>query len=77
MKTAGFPCRMLGCDEVFQVADQKSMVALNAASAARNAHEVGAHDYRHVMLSNEPWPRPYRAKTPRPVVVADPSRRPS
>ena len=68
---------MLGCDEVFKVADQKSMVELQAASAARTAHELGSHDYRHVMLTNEPWPRPYRAKAPRPTAVADTSERKS
>lgn len=75
MKTAGFPCRSIGCVEVFRVADQKSMDELRAASAARSAHELSSHDYHHVMLANDPWPRPYRAKKPVPKVDAGPAER--
>lgn len=53
MRTAGFPCRSLGCDRSFQVVDQRSMAALQAASTARSDHEVAAHDYHHVRLADE------------------------
>ncbi len=63
MRTAGFPCRLNGCDHVFQVADQNSMAELQAASAARTAHEVTAHSYHHVPLTETKF-NPYtRAKT--------------
>ena len=53
MRTAGFPCRLLGCDRAFQVVDQRSMTALAAASAARTEHEVSVHDYHHVRIADE------------------------
>lgn len=68
MRTAGFPCRSLGCDQVFQVLDQKSMVSLQTASAARTAHELGIHDYHHVELRSEPSRLPFQAVRPRPPV---------
>ncbi len=54
MRTAGFPCRLLGCDRAFQVVDQRSMDALKAASAARSDHEVAEHGYHHVRPADEP-----------------------
>jgi len=63
MRTAGFPCRLLGCGEVFTVADQNSMEALHAASALRTEHEERAHDYHHVKLANESWRTPYQRTT--------------
>ncbi len=75
MRTAGFPCRLLGCDQVFRVADQKSMDELRAASAARTAHELSSHDYHHVTLANDPWPRPFGVRTARPKADADPAGR--
>lgn len=62
MRTAGFPCRLLGCDEVFQVQDQNSMDALHAASAVRTAHEESAHDYHHVKLSTDAFRTPYMGR---------------
>ncbi len=59
MRSAGFPCRMVGCDRAFQVTDQTSMAALKAASAARVAHEIADHDYRHIPLAESPAPTPY------------------
>lgn len=54
MRTAGFPCRLLGCVRAFQVVDQSSMESLKAASAARTEHEVSEHDYHHVRPADEP-----------------------
>jgi hypothetical protein len=67
MRTAGFPCRLLGCDQVFQVADQNSMAELHAASAARSEHEVKDHAYHHVKLSDGSWRTPYQIRKPRPA----------
>jgi hypothetical protein len=53
MRAGGFPCRLVGCLESFQVLDQKSMASLHAASAARTDHEVARHDYHHVRLPDE------------------------
>lgn len=50
MRSSGFPCRFAGCERTFQVEDQSSMAALTAGSAARTAHEVAEHDYRHLPL---------------------------
>ena len=60
MRTAGFPCRVLECEHVVQVVDQRSMDALRAASAARTAHEATAHDYHHVNIVSEPSYTPYQ-----------------
>ena len=68
MRTAGFPCRLLGCAQAFQVVDQKSMDALKAASAARSAHEVSAHDYHHVRIPDEPSYSAYQRTTQKPAV---------
>jgi hypothetical protein len=68
MRTAGFPCRSVGCDQVFPVLDQNSMDALRIASAARTTHELGTHDYHHVQLSTEAWPRPYQRTNKTPVL---------
>jgi hypothetical protein len=75
MRTSGFPCRLLGCDQVFHVADQNSMAELHTASAARSAHEVSAHGYHHVQLTDAPWRSPYQGKKPRPIADAGPSER--
>ncbi len=53
MRSAGFPCRHAGCDRAFQVADQTSMAALQAASAERTAHEIKDHGYHHVPLGED------------------------
>lgn len=62
MRTSGFPCRFAGCERTFQVEDQTSMAALTAGSAARTAHEVGDHGYKHAVLADAPrrttWSRP-------------------
>lgn len=47
MRQSGFPCRFGGCERVFHVADQRSMEALHAGSAARTAHEIAEHGYHH------------------------------
>jgi hypothetical protein len=67
MRTAGFPCRLLGCARAFQVVDQKSMLALTAASALRSEHEVSAHDYHHVRNPDEPRYSAYQRTTQRPT----------
>ena len=67
MRTAGFPCRLLGCDQVFTVLEQNSMEALRAASAARTEHEVASHAYHHVRLADEAWRTPYQRTTSRPA----------
>jgi len=54
MRSGGFPCRVSGCSEQFGVADPSSMESLLAASAARTAHELAAHDYRHPRPPEEP-----------------------
>jgi len=72
VRTAGFPCRLLGCAEVFRVVDQNSMAELHAASAARSAHEVGEHDYHHVQLSEGVWRTPYQVRRPKPATDAGP-----
>lgn len=71
MRQAGFPCRSGGCDEVFPVVDQSSMSSLRTASDARTAHELGSHDYHHVMLS-EPTRQPFQAVRPRPPAAGRP-----
>lgn len=63
MRSAGFPCRLVGCDRAFAVSDQTSMEALKAASAARTAHEIQDHGYHHVRLSDE-RPIPYGRARP-------------
>jgi hypothetical protein len=67
MRTGGFPCRLIGCTESFQVRDQKSMVSLQQASAARTDHEVASHDYHHVRLPDEQPFSPTRRTTPKPT----------
>lgn len=66
MRTSGFPCRFSGCERTFQVEDQTSMAALTAGSAARTAHEIDVHGYKHAVLADAPrrttWSRP-RPKT--------------
>ena len=72
MRTSGFPCRSLGCDQVFQVLDQRSMDALREASAARSAHEVSSHDYHHVSVATQTSYAPQWAR-PRPPVLPKPA----
>lgn len=43
----GLPCRFEFCRRMFVPASSSSSVALSASAEARDAHEVGAHDYRH------------------------------
>lgn len=70
MRTAGFPCRALECRRVFQVVDQRSMDALKAASVARSAHEVTAHEYHHVSVATERSYSPYQRSVVRPAADA-------
>ncbi|MEK7863129.1 MAG: hypothetical protein AAB295_07700 [Chloroflexota bacterium] len=50
MKTSGLPCRANpDCEAVFVLANQDSMDALREAAERRNAHELEAHAYTHVM----------------------------
>ncbi len=62
VRSAGFPCRLSGCERTFQVTDQSSMEALAAASAARTAHETMEHGYHHVRLGDEPHAPYFRSK---------------
>ncbi len=66
VRSAGFPCRITGCERSFPVTDHSSMDALMRASAARTAHEVEDHGYHHVRLSDEPRRAPYMQSKPRP-----------
>lgn len=59
MRSGGFPCRFAGCDIHFQVDDQTSMAALQAASAKREEHEVAIHGYHHQTLSDPAKRAPY------------------
>ncbi len=67
VRTAGFPCRVLGCERAFQVLDQRSMDSLNAASAARSEHEVTDHDYHHVRLADAPPFKAFQRPTQKPA----------
>lgn len=50
MKTSGLPCRAThDCESVFTLTHQDSMDALKQAAARRDAHELAAHGYRHVV----------------------------
>ena len=50
VKTSGLPCRAShDCDAVFTLTRQDSMDALKEAAAGRDAHELAAHGYRHVV----------------------------
>jgi hypothetical protein len=52
MKTSGLPCRANhDCDVVFTVTPQDSMDALREAAAKRNAHELEAHQYTHIVTT--------------------------
>ena len=52
VKTSGLPCRAdLDCEVVFRVVPQDSMDALRDAAQARNAHELEAHNYTHVVTA--------------------------
>lgn len=66
MRSGGFPCRLAGCERAFQVVDQNSLDALQAASAMRTAHEVADHGYHHVRMEEQRAYTPYaRVKTPK------------
>lgn len=66
MRSGGFPCRLAGCERAFQVVDQNSLDALQAASAARTAHEIADHGYHHVRMEDERAYMPYtRSKAPK------------
>lgn len=67
MRSAGFPCRLPGCDRAFQVTDQTSMAALKAASAARTAHEIEDHGYHHAVLVDDRPAAPYFRSKPKPA----------
>ncbi len=50
VKTSGLPCRAThDCESVFTLTHQDSMDALREAVARRDAHELEAHGYRHVV----------------------------
>ena len=66
MRSAGFPCRITGCDRAFQVTDHSSMDALMKASAERTAHEIADHAYHHVRLTEEPRRSPFTQSKPTP-----------
>lgn len=52
MKTSGLPCRAApDCESVFTLTHQDSMDALREAVARRDAHELEAHGYRHVITA--------------------------
>lgn len=68
MRTAGFPCRSLGCERAFQVIDQRSMGSLRAASSARSDHEVAMHSYHHVQLADERSYMSFQRAKPKPTV---------
>jgi hypothetical protein len=54
MRSGGFPCRASQrCAHAFAVRDQNSMDSLQAASAARAAHEIREHGYYHVALAEQ------------------------
>lgn len=57
VKTSGLPCRATpDCETVFTVARQDSMEALREAIGRRDAHEVGAHGYKHVARDTSATP---------------------
>ena len=67
MRSGGFPCRA-GCDLAFQVSDQNSLDALQAASAERTAHEIAAHNYHHVRIEEvKPFSPNARITRPKPI----------
>ncbi len=66
MRSGGFPCRLAGCDRVFQVLDQNSLDALKNASSLRTEHEISDHGYHHVRLEEERAYMPHqRIKPPK------------
>lgn len=52
----GLPCRFDSCGRMFVPASLSSTAALSASVSDRDAHEIGAHDYRHIV---EATPRPW------------------
>ncbi len=69
MRSGGFPCRASpGCDHAFPVRDQNSMVALQAASAARAAHEIRDHGYHHIALPEQASYNPLQRVVPPKVI---------
>jgi hypothetical protein len=55
-KTAGLHCRADDCPEVFVPENGWDRAALIAAIERRDAHELEAHDYRHVRGRDEETP---------------------
>lgn len=50
VKTSGLPCRATSdCESVFTLTHQDSMDALREAAGRRDAHELDAHGYKHVV----------------------------
>lgn len=65
VRTSGLPCRATpDCDTVFTLTHQDSMDALKEAADRRNAHEIAAHDYRHV-VRELPGATPFSQSTPK------------
>lgn len=52
---SGLPCRSpIHCDECFRVPDHATLEDLQAVGRTRNAHELSAHAYVHIVIE-----RPY------------------
>ena len=52
VRTSGLPCRANhDCEVVFNVTPSDSMDALREAASRRNAHELEAHGYTHVVTT--------------------------
>lgn len=77
MRSSGFPCRYAGCQVAFQVEDQRSMSALNAAADKRTEHEVAVHGYHHVSFEEVPVPSPYQRSLKKAPSIDGAERRPS
>lgn len=45
----GLPCRFDSCRRMFVPASLSSTAALSASVSDRDAHEIGAHAYRHIV----------------------------
>jgi hypothetical protein len=70
VKTSGLPCRATpDCESVFTLTHQDSMDALREAAGRRDAHELEAHGYRHVVRplpGATPFSQPAAGRRPRP-----------
>ena len=52
VRTSGLPCRANhDCEVVFNVTPSDSMDALREAASRRNAHELEAHGYTHIVTT--------------------------